>query len=160
MCRSELCVPGWLLYRYSLWSEQPFLDWRQPSLRLQEWKKRAINTRSSIPVGLHTLPFLEALLTVVFACSVLLWPSLHPAQVPPLCATFLFKRAFSEDPQFSALKRPVPFSSPVPENLLCLWRGKKHVVQEHGFSGDDLETRSSTAPIAKALLNHGEFNGS
>lgn len=89
--------------------------------------------QSIIPAGLHTLPLLEAELTVVAPCSVHPWLSLCPAQVPSLCATFLFKRAFSEDHQFSALKRPLPFSPPIPVNLFCPLRGRKHIVQEHRF---------------------------
>ena len=90
--------------------------------------------QSIIPTGLHTLPLLEAQLTVVAPCSVQPWPSLCPPQVSSLWATFRFRQAFSEDPEFSALKRPIPFS-PIPVNLFCPLRGKKHIVQEHGFQG-------------------------
>lgn len=65
-------------------------------------------------------------------------PVLRGAMAIPLSclyATFLLKRAFTEDLQFSALKRPVPFSPPIPVNLFCLLKGKKHIVQEHGFQG-------------------------
>lgn len=106
----------------SVWSDPCNLSWtrarRQPSLRLQEWKKRAINMQSIIPTGLHALPLLDA---QVALCSVAIPLSCSGAF--PLCHLSVLKGS-SEDPRFSALKRPTLFSPLIPVNLFCPLQGK------------------------------------
>lgn len=120
----------------------------QPFLGLREWTKRAVNTLSITPAGLHTLPLLEAQLVVVAVRSLQLQPSLHPHRACSLCHllnSVLAKRAFSEHSWFSALGKPVPGS------LVCSLRVKEIVCCPRTCLPGE-ERKCNTAYMLKAVF--------
>lgn len=123
----------------SIWSDPCNLSWtrarRQPSLRLQEWKKRAINMQSIIPTGLHALPLLDA---QVALCSLAIPLSCSGAF--PLCHLSVLKGSWR--PSVLCLEKAHSLFSSYSSEPLLPFAGEnknRHIVQEHGFQGKILK---------------------